>query len=460
MAYQITSTDKTLDRMRSNPNPTLGERASASERAMSPEVHGLLNALVGLPGLRLRKLSDIPDVIDPKTGQTVKPGQPGGLTFDFYTPFSGEARPDEYSSFEEQLAYNGGEGRGDLLNAATLIPSLARRAGRLAGEGIGKFKLGQANKQAGQAAEMAGQAADWMSPTVKPTAGPALLGDEAARLANEAGERMGAAQGAQSAAEQYIQNARNWGSSGDNVINTLEDFTLAGRPLVSGAAALMNNAASSVERGMRPPQEGIRQPQMSDFQQPQQSVQEPVQQVPAQVVRPINAETLQSAMAGRKQPTAWERPERNFITRAADFLNQRQSWERDQGMASRHVDNQLKQLGFVDPETEYRMQQAGADAALGRAKDLSRDNAQVTGNTPGQQFAGRYAPAMDVQQLEEMYGLPPGSVNPELLRRMGAEKEISPMDLMMMQMLQNMNFGPGPQGKFNNAPKLNVPPAR
>jgi hypothetical protein len=441
--------------MATQAQPSLRDRWAKTERAMRPEVHGFLNAFTELPGVRLRKLGDIPDVTDPKTGQVVKPGQQGDLVWDFYSPFSEQPRPDEYSTLDEKLTYQGGEGRGGLANAALLIPNIIRSGTRFALEALaGKKVRRAASKLAGEQKAL-GDAAEWMSPRTipegAPSVGPAMLGNEAAAAANAAPGRIRAAEDELLAAGQALRRAPNVGA--DSAVDVMRNAVLVGKPMAAGLSTILNESAGSVDRENRPniDPDALAVGDSPVIPEPQKGPNTDMQQP-----RTSPAERFRQAMAGNEGLPRYQAPRKNLVQRASDYLNPRQAHERDLRNEEQFYKNEAMQRYSMDPETRFMLEQLGYDLAtereIGAKKELK---------TPAQEFGLRYGPAMQTSELESLYGLPAGSISEDALRRMGAEKRLDPMDLLMMQLLNNMGqFGPAASGKFNNQPTLNVPPTR
>jgi len=452
-----TSNDKYLQGLASKSNPTTRDRFKASERRVQPQVHGFLGALTDLPGMRLRKLADIPAVTDPKTGEVVRPGEGGELVYDFYNPFKEDPRPDEYSSYEEELNFKEGQGQGGLVNAATLLPALVRTGGRKLLGALANRKVGQAEAQVGKEAARTAEAADWMSPHVRPTPqpGPAMLGDEAMDILNSAAGRKEVAEAGVGAAKRGVQEAKQFGSSADDAINALTKSQTVMRPILGAASATANRAASELEQPpARTPTGTDVIPEMGDLQD--------VQVMPDQgqpQSQPQSAvDRYRQSMAGNRQLQPYKP---GFIERIASFVNPSGSGVASDQRREAFMRNQMIEQGYMDPETQFKVGQLSEDLKSERGlRDTEAENNLPSNVRKEQQgFTERYAPAMETSQVEQQFGLPPGSLNPEVMERMGRGAP-SIQDIMMLQLMQSMNLGATGGNNTGGTPGRQTPQLR
>jgi hypothetical protein len=382
--------------------------------------------------MKLRKMADIPDVVNPQTKEVVKPGERGGLVFDFYNPLKEQGRPNEYATLDEQLTYQGGEGRGGLINAATLVPGLARGAGRLVLGALAKKEMGAATKQAANAAE-------YMSPRVLPegavSPGPGLYGEEAAKQANQAGQRV-------LKAGESINAAKTFGQEIDPLVRTLNEYNFINKPVLAGMSGVVNSAAGQVEEEQGGAGVQIPEPSMGEVTDMSGQM---TYDSPAAAPAPTAAQLLQQALAGNQRIPDYQQRPGNFIQKAGDFINPSRVVPREQAAERNYLQNEIMKRGYVDPETQLKLQTLTAQAESDSQRQTNRER-------NAQEFGARYAPAIEGGQLEQMYGLPAGSLDMETLRRLATEKAIDPVTAMVMQMMLNQGGGEAAGG----APRLNV----
>lgn len=228
---------------------------------------------------------------------------------------------------------------------------------------------------------------------------------------------------------------------------------------MSSITGLVNEAANSKDKEAQLSSEQSIET-LPETTVPSQATQQSVQPSQPSAPKPSSTDEMLRIMAGNKGLTPYQPKEKHGIASILDKIARTvnpvdtEAW--DQEAAMRDYQRQMMERGYIDPQTQMLLKQAGLDADVTREVDAKRQM------KPGaQEFGLRYAPAMQPNQLEELYGLPAGSIDGESLRRLGAEKKLDPMDVIMMQLIQNMQGGSS-VGNFSNSqePVINIPGAK
>lgn len=384
-------------------------------KSSNPGVGGFAGGFAGdWPGMKLRKTDANPD-----------------FKYDYYNPLKRDATPNQFGSPEEEMDYNSGQGLGQLTAAATLIPGLAKQGGRMLLATLAGRDLNAARGEASNAAR-------WMSPKVEAQAGnPAMLGDEAAQAANEAGQKV-------AGATKALGEAGQFGSSLDPAIDASKRL-LAAKGAGATLDQLLGGARSSVDAEGAPvgpgPEEPFTAQDMSgtirDDTRPQKNV--------------TPADDLLKIMAGRQQIAPYEQHD-SILEKIANAIFPQSGREFHAANEKAYLENQIARQGFVDPTTQARLQQLQSDEGLGRAGQLQEQGSNLS-------LRNSLAPAMNPAALEKLLGV--GTINPKALELMTRQRDQSGL----LEMLLSGGLGggaplTGPAPVSPSGPVVNVPKHR
>jgi len=393
----------------------------------SPELHGLVSGFGRVPGLDVRK----PSAESPMTYVTP------------YNPFASDGTPNEFASLDEKLDFDKAQGYGEMLGAAFLVPALGRFGGR-------KFAEYMAGRDLTKAKAGAAEAANWMSPKVvrpgragkpgvpKPT-GPALSGEEAARLAQESGERI-------VKHPEIVQAAKTLGS--DLPLERMTRGGMANLGMRSASNMFEDKVGEARASVMADDNTGVPKQEYPSFAgDPNEVIMGDLQDVQVMQPSPSNAERIKQALAMGDQIPAYQKQPTNFAQRIADWFQPRAAQAGAREDEARYIANERARRGFVSPEAELNvqdlMQQLAAERGLTTTEAAA--NLPSTQRAATQDFTKSYAPAFqDMRQVEQQFNLPPGSLNPEAMAQMSRNAP-SALEQIMEQMYQEAMASRGGQ---------------
>lgn len=351
-------------------------------------------------------------------------GENGTYKYDFYNPFSRDAVPNKFASPEEELDYNMSHAAGELGGIATAVPGAVKFAGR-------KLLSALAGRNLVGARGEAANAARWMDPSVLPKSGnPAILGEEAAQAANEAGSKV-------INASRAVEEAGQFGERLNPAIQASRRL-LTAKAAGAGVDALLGGARNSIEAE-----------DDANFSVPNvdQNTDHPDFAPTSSSTASSPAADYTSVMAGRKPLTPYQ-PHDSVWAKIIDAILPQYGQERHLENERAYLGNQMMEKGYLDPETKARMEDIQLDKAGGRTAALQQSGSD-------QQLRNILAPTMSTGTLEDILRSPSGSIDPKRLDRMTRQGD--PIAMLRELFPNGLGGGMGGPGMIQAQPVVNVP---
>lgn len=218
-------------------------------------------------------------------------------------------------------------------------------------------------------------------------------------------------------------------------------------PIVAGAN-LMNDAKSQIDN------EAVAQPTAApaedfSYQDVPTTVDEGGPQFTGlEQPKKTAAQQIMDILAGNRGLTPYQKPKENWITRMGRYGNQQEFEQNDQEAAIRDYQRQMLERGYVDPETQAKLDNLRAELSTGRDQQT-----QALNDT--RDFTRQYAPAINNDTVESVSGLPPGSIDSRVMHQLATQKKDDPFTQALMSILAaQMGSGQG-----TAQPTINIPGA-